>query len=759
MFKIKKYRLIFICGFSSVLFLSFIINFQSSFAQGNDVILNKSTHLNMIEFADNVDSKESNSSISIPIPSSTWNITQVNLNFSDIKLEREFNAIEDNTTLLKAHPLGKDVRGMGVQINITEPTKIFGIYIYGAATSQSIVEATKVQITGYKSGGLIPDSPNNTIYGSTDLNMTINVLGWHLQTFPEPIDLSAGQYYLILNLTETMAAEGPMIYWFYNDESPIHPELHISFYVRDLMVWHWTRGKQGSPFLHRIIQRTSRLYYPESINMTAELNGQIYNVTDGSIIGAGNLTVKNLNYNPNDNDLNIQIHNNNSVQLFFNLSYHLELKNILISQGYVLIQENHDNNWSLIPNISRFYVNHSLKFDYPSDWFNPKVLRNGIDISSQVQINITEKFIFIPNNAIIDGATWQITANSPNIDLALSTPKTSFEQSQELKYSAFAPVLDGNFTFILYDSLGYPKNNITLPVTSLETVYSYNLSSNPNEGIWVGHAFWYNLTAAGVKSVSFEVNIDRLPLIILITVIIGSVSAVSIFTTYKVVKKIKREREAYRQSIFNKYMDILNLDYLIIIDKNSGINIFDEVLASKSVDASLISGFLEAIRSFGIDLTGSDQQSQTVKLEYQNSKILMSEFKNFRMTLIMKEIPSEDFLKSIKQLSYDIEEKYGKELEQFDGEIGKFANITDLIEHHLPVSLIYPLQINETSTIKLTSNERELIELAKNIMKQKGVNYFFVSNLISQKGGFQAKEAELILNLIEKKVFNTSIKI
>jgi len=758
MFKIKKYRLLFICGFCSVLFLSFIINLQSSLAQSNDVILNKSTHLNMIEFANNINSKESNTSISIPIPSSTWNITQVNLNFSDIKLEREINAIEPNTTLLKAHPLGKDVRGMGVQINITEPTKIFGVYIYGAATSQSIVDVTKVQITGYQSGGLFPDSPNNTIYGSTDLNMTRDVLGWHLQTLPEPIDLSVGQYYLILNLTEIMTAEGQTIYWFYNDESPIHSELHISFYVRDL-VWHWTRGKQGSPFLHKIVQRTNRLYYPESINMTAELNGQIYNVTDGSVIGAGNLTVKDLNYNPNDNDLNIQIDNNNSVQLFFNLSYHLELKNILNSNGYVLIQENHDNNWTLTPVISRFYVNHSLKFDYPSDWFNPKVLRNGIDISSQVQINTTEKFIFIPDNAIIDGAIWQITANSPNIDLALSTPKKSFEQSQQLKYSAFAPIMDGNFTFILYDSLGYPEDNITLPVTSLETIYSYNLSSNPNEGTWVGHAFWYNLTAAGVKSVSFEVNIDRLPLIILITVIIGSVSAVSIFTTYKAVKKIKREREVYRQSIFNKYMDILNLDYLIIIDKNSGINIFDEVLASKSVDASLISGFLEAIRSFGIDLTGSDQQSQAVKLEYQNSKVLMSEFKNFRMTLIMKDNPSEDFLDSIKQLSYDIEEKYGKELEHFDGEVGKFAGIKDLIEHHLPVSLIYPLKINESIDVKLNSGEKELIDSAKSIMKQKGVSYFFVSNLISQKGGFQAKEAELILNLIEKNVFETSINL
>ncbi|MFW9771931.1 MAG: hypothetical protein ACFFEO_07180, partial [Candidatus Thorarchaeota archaeon] len=709
------------------------------------------------ELADNIDTQESNSSIKIPLPSSTWNVTQINLNFTDIKLEREIITIEDNTTV-GFHTLGKDVRGMGVQINITEPTKIFGVYIYGVATSPAIVDITNVQINGYNSGGLLPDSPNNIIYGSTKLNMT-NSLGWHYQKFQNPVDLSIGQYYLLLNVTQFIAIEGSTIYWFYNDANPNHPNLHISFYVRELTVWHWTRGKQGSPFLYKVLQRTSKTYFPESINMTAELNGGIYKITNGPEIGTGNLTIKGVDYSPGDDALNIEIWNNNSVELLFNLTYHLNLKNLFFSSGYVTMQESQDNNWTLTPIISRLYINHSVKFDYPSNWFNPAVFRDGINISSQVNIDPIGKVIIIPNNTIIDGADWEIRANSPNVALTLNTPKKNFEQSQELKYSVIAPLLEGNYTFILRDSLGYEIDRKRVPVTLTETVYNYTLSANPNEGAYVAYVFWNTITAAGIKSETFLVNIDILPLILIITAIVGSIVAVSAFTSFKVVKKVKKERATYRQSIFNKYMDILNLDYLLIIEKNSGINIYDKIFASKSIDASLISGFLEAIRSFGLDLTGSNQQSQTVKLEYQDSKILMSEFKNFRITLIMKESPSEDFLESIKQLSYDIDQNYGKDLERFDGEVSKFTGITDLIEHHLPVSLIYPLQINDASTIKLTSNEKEFIELAKIIMKQKGVNYFFVSNLISQKGGFQAKEAEVILNLIEKKVFDPSIKI
>jgi len=753
----NKIRALLAFGIFSILVLSFLFNSQISFAQSNEITLTNPTHVNMIELADNIDTKESNSTIRIPLPSSTWNVTQIDLNFTNIKLEREINTIEDNTTV-GFHTLGKDVRGMGVQINITEPTKIFGVYIYGVATSPSIVDITNVQINGYNPGGFFPDSPNNVVYGATKLNMT-NRLGWHHQKFRNPINLSVGQYYLILNITQVIAIEGLSIYWFFNDKSPLHPELHISFYVRDLLVWHWTRGKQDSPFLYKIVQRTNKSFYPESINMTAELNGEIYNITNGVNIGTGNLTIKDIDFSPNNNVLSIQINNNNSIELLFNLTYHLNLKSLFLSSGSVLIQENHDINWTLTPIISRIYKNHSIKFDYPSNWFNPKVFRNGIDISSQVNINPIGKVIFIPNNTIIEGAIWQITANSPNVPLTLNTPKKNFEQSQELKYSVIAPVIQGNYTFILIDSLGYEIDRKLVPVTLAETVYNYTLSANPNEGTYVAYVFWNNLTAAGVKSENFLVNIDIIPLIVLIIAISGSLIAISAFVSFKVVKKVKRERAAYQQSIFNKYMDILNLDYLIIIEKNTGINIYDKIFASKSIDASLISGFLEAIRSFGLDLTGSNQQSQTVKLEYQDSKILMSEFRNFRITLIMKESPSEDFLESIKQLSYDIDQNYGKDLEQFDGEVGKFAGIKDLIGRHLPISLIYPLQINEISTMKLSSNEKELIELAKSIMKQKGVNYFFVSNLISQKGGFQAKEAEVILNLIEKKVFETSIEI
>jgi hypothetical protein len=201
-------------------------------------------------------------------------------------------------------------------------------------------------------------------------------------------------------------------------------------------------------------------------------------------------------------------------------------------------------------------------------------------------------------------------------------------------------------------------------------------------------------------------------------------------------------------------MDILNLQYILIIDKKSGLDVYQQKFTGKEMDATLVSGFLDAMRSFGIELTNSKDQTQTIKLEFQNSKILMTEYKEFRVILIMNENPSEDFLESIRKLSLEIEKYYGDAIRQFrGGSIKEFRNIKKLVDHHLNTSLIYPLEINDNVEIKLSSEEKSIINRAKHIIKKRNVNYFFVSHLLGTKGGFPVKDAETVLSLIEKNIF------
>jgi hypothetical protein len=134
----------------------------------------------------------------------------------------------------------------------------------------------------------------------------------------------------------------------------------------------------------------------------------------------------------------------------------------------------------------------------------------------------------------------------------------------------------------------------------------------------------------------------------------------------------------------------------------------------------------------------------------------MSDSKNARLILLMEENPSQDFLDSIHNLSNDIEEKFGILLEDFDGDVTPFKEIKGLLEQHLYSSLIYPLKVTHTN-IRIKSEEKVMINRALEIMKEKNADYFFVSFLLTKKKGFQVKDAETILNLIHKKIFQPSI--
>ena len=735
-----------------IFFLVSLFSVDSVIAQDNEISLTVHPKFDLLESANYGGIKPCNDSISLALPSDNWNVTSIELNFTDVKQEREINVIEHNATDFET--LSATVQAFGVQVVISEPTTIFGVYIFGAVTSDFETDMIYVQINGYDLG---EDEPDDTVYGSTSLKVS-RTLGWHLQTFDEGISLAPGNYYLVINGIGYSDFNRLKLYWFFNDENPNFPSLYVASYNWGIFGgWTWRDATQNKPFLYKIVQRVNRTYAPENINMTAEIGGSSYPILNGTELGMGQLKVSALDFAPSE-DLDISIKNNESVKLFFNIIYKIGVKKGFSSPGSASIKESSNVNWTVIPEISRITQNYSVKFKYPNNWHNLNILRDGQNITSQVFIDSINNYIHILNDTVLNGATWSITAKSQNIILPLEVPITEYGPKEILYFYINPPVSLGNYSILLVDTKGTIVEDDRIEISEVNSSrieFTHTLPSKLDEGMYKAYVFWNNATFAGVTTQMFSITmpfvLDPI-LVISITIIVIAIGITS-FSTFKVAKRNKRIHEEHRQSIFNKYMDILNLDYLIIVEKGTGVNIYDQILAGKSMNATLISGFLQAIQSFGIDLTGSDEYSQIIKLEYQNSKILMSEFKNYRLTLIMKENPSQDFLRSIELLSYDIDEKFGEQLARFDGEISQFEGIKELIEKRLPISLIYPLKIKENIGIKLKADENNLVKRANSAMKAKNASYFFVSNLISQERGFQVKEAELILSLIEKNVF------
>ena len=348
-----------------------------------------------------------------------------------------------------------------------------------------------------------------------------------------------------------------------------------------------------------------------------------------------------------------------------------------------------------------------------------------------------------------------ISASSPNIDFELNVPKSTFGPEQDILFSIQEPARSGNYTIILYNSLGFLIDTKTLQIPVDTNIYQYRLSANPEPGVYRSYVFWNNATDAGLVVYDFQIEVPfTIPIEVLyIILILASVLILISLSSFLLVKRTKRIKNERRQRIYNEYMDALNIDYFIVSEKKSGLSLYDQVIAGTEMDSTIISGFLQAIRSFGIELTKSRQESQTIKLEYQDSKILMSEFKDFRLVFIMKDNPSEDFIKSVDLISKEIDDMFGRSIENFAGNVSVFNNIGDILEKYMQISLIYPLKLIERRKVKLTQNEKAIIDRAFKIMKQRNSGYFYVSSLLGKKSRFQVKDAENILKLIKKGIF------
>ncbi|MFW9880750.1 MAG: hypothetical protein ACFFG0_47405, partial [Candidatus Thorarchaeota archaeon] len=286
------------------------------------------------------------SSIDIELPSSTWNITYLEMNFTNIEYYmREIKVIEDNATkddlCLEKH----NVEGLGVQIKLNNSATIFGFYLNIKVFQTHVLDEINVQIRGYNS---TTNAPNSTIYGQLDLNYTI-ADGWNYQNFTSAITLPKGNYFLIL---EGFIQAAGKYYWYYNDLNPNNPDLYISENYGS----GWFNGTQGSPFLYKLVQEIKKNdIYPEEFNMTAEVNGGYHKIQNGAYIGSGTLNLPEIDLSPNNVILNIPINPN---KFFFNLSYHVKLKNQFLSNALVNITENEDNFWKIIPDIIRWNYNY-----------------------------------------------------------------------------------------------------------------------------------------------------------------------------------------------------------------------------------------------------------------------------------------------------------------------------------------------------------------------------------------------------------------
>ncbi|MHA1268236.1 MAG: hypothetical protein ACTSPY_00495 [Candidatus Helarchaeota archaeon] len=199
----------------------------------------------------------------------------------------------------------------------------------------------------------------------------------------------------------------------------------------------------------------------------------------------------------------------------------------------------------------------------------------------------------------------------------------------------------------------------------------------------------------------------------------------------RIRRKLRRIKE-----VNQKFMDILNIQHLMIIYKSNGMTLYDYSFQERTFDPDLISGFLTAIASFQEKSLIKKQSEKSARggfeLTYANFIILVDEGDYVRVALILDQKPSETIRNTLKRFIKEFEIEYTNDLKSFAGYVKAFRKTSELIVKIFESSLIWPhrvdMDINSELEKELSSFEGTVLALALTIQKER--NFFMAPALI-----------------------------
>ncbi|MHA1997635.1 MAG: hypothetical protein ACTSU9_05910, partial [Promethearchaeota archaeon] len=256
---------------------------------------------------------------------------------------------------------------------------------------------------------------------------------------------------------------------------------------------------------------------------------------------------------------------------------------------------------------------------------------------------------------------------------------------------------------------------------------------------------------------AFLLFLDWLPYLLLgVAIVVASALGV-----YRGVVIPKRNRErAILKLMYQRLSDVENIQYILIIMKNEGVAIFSKSMADVPIDASLISGFLTAISSFGTEI-GSKMKGEKGGLEelsYRQFKIILNEGTYTKVAILLLKRPSDSLKEKLRIFNQEFEKRFHKEVSHFVGAVLDDMKVTPLIEKVFEADLLYPHQVieNKVEEYEKSTSKRDLGRKLINVARTTEFeNTFYIRDMITSmktKGIEEIKSFESIESLKKEKV-------
>ena len=132
---------------------------------------------------------------------------------------------------------------------------------------------------------------------------------------------------------------------------------------------------------------------------------------------------------------------------------------------------------------------------------------------------------------------------------------------------------------------------------------------------------------------------------IIIGIIAGAIGgSVGVYKTVVVPKK--REKSRILNEVKTIFDDAINIEYILVLYKGTGMCIFFKAINPKKIKIDLISGFLSAVNTFGKEM---ESQETLNEITYGDKMLLLSDGEFIRVALVLNKKASIILRKHLKE--------------------------------------------------------------------------------------------------------------
>ena len=257
---------------------------------------------------------------------------------------------------------------------------------------------------------------------------------------------------------------------------------------------------------------------------------------------------------------------------------------------------------------------------------------------------------------------------------------------------------------------------------------------------------------------------------------------------FRVVSDEKRV-EIAKESIWQKFLDVLNIKHVIIMEKETGLVLLNYPVSTSSIEVDLLSGFIQANITFSESnkVSGNEDLSEMThfyEFQYKDFNILLRDGDYIRVCIILDHKASMHMRNNMEQFIKSFEDKFKEKFLSLR-ETGLFDNegMNDDVIANFNIDLVFPMtlahaippevlnQINENLIqksiydliLEMLSNKpffyiNNLLNRVKKIVKIDANTLLFEIYRLYEKKIIVSKPIENILNDIEDKHQKTQIR-